>query len=61
MCHGYTDEGRTYWVQDMRDEFFKLGDFNVISVDYELLVPGPNYIDSTENADLIGELGGFSD
>ena len=26
LVHGYTDNGLSYWVQDMRDEFFKLGE-----------------------------------
>ena len=54
LVHGYTDNGRSYWIQDMRDEFFKLGDFNIISVDYYPLGIGPHYPLAAENAQPVG-------
>ena len=27
LVHGYTDNGRSHWIKDMRDEFFKFGKY----------------------------------
>ena len=38
LIHGFADNGRTSWILDMKDEYLKAGNYNIISVDWRKLV-----------------------
>ncbi|KAK6188478.1 hypothetical protein SNE40_004644 [Patella caerulea] len=53
VSHGFIENGRTDWLVEMKDEFLKKGDFNVINIDWgggSL----PPYGQATANCRVVG-------
>ncbi|XP_046330810.2 pancreatic lipase-related protein 2-like [Haliotis rufescens] len=54
IVHGFNNNGNTSWVQVMKDTFLKLGDFNVIVVDWGVGAVFPDYAQAVANTRLVG-------
>jgi len=50
LVHGYTSNGLASFVKDVREAYLEKEDCNVISVDWEPLARGPNYVKAARNA-----------
>ena len=53
QVHGFVGNGREQRMLDMKDAFLTQGDYNVISVDWELLA-GPDYDEAAANTQIVG-------
>ena len=50
MVHGFSDQGRTGWIQHYRDRYLESADVNVISVHWYNLCTSPWYSTASKNA-----------
>merc|ERR1712241_1464813 len=50
LAHGFTSNGLTSFVRNAREAYLEKEDCNVISVDWEPLARGPNYVKAARNA-----------
>lgn len=53
IVHGFLHNGIKKWVLDMKDAFLKVGDYNVIGVDWSK-GNGPSYTQATANTQIVG-------
>lgn len=56
IIHGYRDDGRETWVVDMKNEFLKKEDMNVISVDWEKGAESNDYNQAAANTRVVGAI-----
>ncbi|XP_067677583.1 pancreatic lipase-related protein 2-like [Haliotis asinina] len=54
IVHGFANGGNTSWVQLMKDAFLKVGNFNVLIVDWEIGAAFPDYAHAVANTRLVG-------
>ena len=55
LVHGFSDKSSTLWTRKVRDAYLKKGDYNIFSVDWELLAQAPWYTTAVKNARHVGE------
>lgn len=54
IIHGYNSNMFLDMLIDMKDEYFKKGEYNVIYVDWSILCPGPCYFSAAQNTKHTG-------
>lgn len=54
LVHGFSDRGLTTWIKTFKKAYLDRDEYNVISIDWELLAESPWYTTAAKNAKHVG-------
>ncbi|KAK6990597.1 pancreatic triacylglycerol lipase-like isoform X2 [Biomphalaria glabrata] len=58
IAHGFTDNGGSHWVIEMKNALLDAEDINVVAVDWQQGAKGPNYYQAAANTRMVGSMVG---
>jgi hypothetical protein len=51
LFHGFSDSASTTWTRLLKDKYLDKGNYNIFSIDWEMLAMSPWYSTAVKNAE----------